>query len=231
MNNKKTTEAIILRRVNFGEADRILTLLTPKQGKLRAIAKGVRREKSKLAGGLELLSVSQVGYIGGRGDLFQIVSSRLDKHFENIVKDYDRVQLAYKGIEWIDKITEDDANSDYYDYIHDVLEQLNDLSNDLGLTELWMRLHLLAIFGNLPNLSHDGEGKQLQQDDQYLFDADDGCFRQSKVGDFNSDRIKVWRIMVTNTPQKARKVSGVADLVGNSNQQLRLFMQNVMHIS
>ncbi len=229
--NKKTTEAIILRRVNFGEADRILTLLTPSSGKLRAIAKGVRREKSKLAGGLELISISNVGYIGGRGDLHTIVSSRLLTHFENILTDYDRVQLAYKAIEWVDRITEDDANSDYYSYLKEVLEQLNDLKNDLELSELWMRLHLLSIYGNLPNLAHDVEGRPLHAEGKYFFDASDGAFRTSKVGDFSADSIKVWRILATNNPTKARKVKGLSEFVGSSNQQLRLFMQNTMHVS
>jgi len=228
--NKQTTEAIILRRVNFGEADKILTLITPIEGKIRAMAKGVRREKSKLAGGLELLSISQVGYINGRGDLKQIVSSRLDKHFANIVTDYERVQLAYKAIEWIDKITEDEASSEYYNYLREVFEQLNDLSNDLGVAELWMRLHLLSIHGSMPNLSHDCDGRPLTEGSIYFFDADDGCFRPGRAGDFAADNIKVWRILATNNPAKARKVAGVAALVGSSNQQLRLFMQNTMHI-
>ncbi|HRQ86596.1 MAG TPA: recombination protein O N-terminal domain-containing protein, partial [Candidatus Saccharibacteria bacterium] len=45
------TRAIILRRTNYGEADRILQLLTP-EGRKSAIARGVRKEKSKLAGGI-----------------------------------------------------------------------------------------------------------------------------------------------------------------------------------
>ena len=53
------TQAIVLRRTNFGEADRILTLLTP-LGQRGAMARGVRREKSKLAGGIELFGVSDV---------------------------------------------------------------------------------------------------------------------------------------------------------------------------
>src|SRR5689334_20572083 len=47
-----STEAICLRRTDFGEADRILTLFTPAYGKVRAIAKGVRRTTSRLAGHL-----------------------------------------------------------------------------------------------------------------------------------------------------------------------------------
>ena len=47
----KRTQAIVLRRTNYGEADRILQLLTP-EGKKSVMAKGVRKEKSKLAGGI-----------------------------------------------------------------------------------------------------------------------------------------------------------------------------------
>lgn len=53
MQNDLHTRAIVLRRTNYGETDRILNLLTP-EGKKSVLAKGVRREKSKLAGGIEL---------------------------------------------------------------------------------------------------------------------------------------------------------------------------------
>ena len=47
------TLAYVLRRTNYGEADRILNIITP-NGKISAIAKGARKEKSKLAGGIEM---------------------------------------------------------------------------------------------------------------------------------------------------------------------------------
>ncbi|MCA9348456.1 DNA repair protein RecO, partial [Candidatus Saccharibacteria bacterium] len=62
-----TTRAIILRRINYGEADRILTMLTSDFGKIRLIAKGVRKQKSRMAGGLELFGVSEINFIKGRG--------------------------------------------------------------------------------------------------------------------------------------------------------------------
>ena len=70
------TQAIVLRRTNFGEADRILTLLTP-LGQRGAMARGVRREKSKLAGGIELFGVSDVVLQQGKGDLATLTSARL----------------------------------------------------------------------------------------------------------------------------------------------------------
>ena len=53
------TQAIVLRRTNYGEADRILKVITP-QGQRSIMAKGVRREKSKLAGGIELFAISDM---------------------------------------------------------------------------------------------------------------------------------------------------------------------------
>ena len=76
MNHKKTI-AIVLKRIDYGEADRIVTVLTPDAGKLSLMAKGARRVKSKLAGGIELLSTSEINYIAGKGSLDTLVSSRL----------------------------------------------------------------------------------------------------------------------------------------------------------
>jgi len=60
------TEAIIIKKIKLGEADRILTLYTPHLGKIQGVAKGVRRPRSKLAGHLELLTHSQVSLARGR---------------------------------------------------------------------------------------------------------------------------------------------------------------------
>jgi len=50
------TEGIVLKRINYGEADRILTIYTKRHGKIRAIAKGVRKLTSRKAGSLELFN-------------------------------------------------------------------------------------------------------------------------------------------------------------------------------
>ncbi len=60
------TEAIIIKKTKLGEADRILTLYTPHLGKIQAVAKGVRRPRSKMAGHLELLTHSLISLARGR---------------------------------------------------------------------------------------------------------------------------------------------------------------------
>src|ERR1700722_4601390 len=96
--NQIISTGIVLSRTDFGEADRILTMLSPDFGKLRLIAKGVRRERSKLAGGIELFSVSNITFIKGKRDIDTLISTRLIQHYRNIVTDIGRVQLGYKLI-------------------------------------------------------------------------------------------------------------------------------------
>ena len=70
------TRAVVLRRTNYGESDRILNFLTP-TGKVSALARGVRKEKSRLAGGIELFTVSDVVIHQGRGSLGTLTSAKM----------------------------------------------------------------------------------------------------------------------------------------------------------
>ncbi|MDD3264786.1 MAG: DNA repair protein RecO [Dehalococcoidales bacterium] len=74
------TEAVIIRKTRLGEADRIITLYTPGLGKLQAVAKAVRKTKSKLSGHLELLTYSQVTLARGR-NLDTIIGSQAINSF------------------------------------------------------------------------------------------------------------------------------------------------------
>ena len=67
------TEAIVLSRFELGEADRVLTLLTPHDGKLKAIAKGVRRPRSRLGGAVEPFAELQL--VLARARTFDVITS------------------------------------------------------------------------------------------------------------------------------------------------------------
>ena len=69
------TEAIVLRSMRYGEADRILHLFTPERGRLSAIAKGVRRAKSRFGGRLEPYFRLQLVLYQGRSDLMTVTSA------------------------------------------------------------------------------------------------------------------------------------------------------------
>ena len=87
------TPAIVLRRTNYGEADRILQLLTP-DGKLSVMAKRARREKSRLSGGIELFSICDVVVGEGKGELGILTSARLVHFYNNIIFNARNINIA-----------------------------------------------------------------------------------------------------------------------------------------
>jgi DNA repair protein RecO (recombination protein O) len=189
------TTAIILGRTDYGEADRILSLLTPEFGKLSLLAKGVRRVKSKLAGGIELFSVSEITFIKGRGEVGTLVSTRLVKHYEHIVSDLNRTMLGYDLIKRLNRVTEDETEEEYFDLLRDSFEALNDKTISTDIVRFWFGAQLLRLSGHQPNLQTDQQGSKLQADQHYLFNFDNMCFAASPDhGQFAADDIKFLRL-------------------------------------
>ncbi len=121
-----TTEAIILKRMDYGEADRILTLFTPRQGKLRAIAKGSRRTTSRLAGHIELFTRSQLQLAAGR-DLEIITQGESKERFPHLRAELWHATTAYYLAELIEKFTEDEAEHHIlYTLFIDTLRRLDE---------------------------------------------------------------------------------------------------------
>lgn len=208
------TSVIILRRVDYGEADRILTVITPDAGKLSLMARGVRKVKSKLAGGIELFSTSEVTYIPGRGSIDTLVSSRLVKHYGDITKDINRTMLGYELIKLLDKVTEDEPEQEYYNLLQDAFEALNDQTVPIDLVRLWFSAQLLRQAGYTPNLQTTIDGDKLQADARYEFDYDATAFRPQADGVFGVNEIKFLRLVFSgNTPAVLAKVTDAARLV------------------
>lgn len=204
------TEAIILRRTNYGEADRILNLLTPGRGKVSAIAKGVRKSKSKLAGGLELFATCDVTIMQGKSDMGTVSSARLVKFYGDILKDYDRMQLAYELIKMVNRATETVGESEFYYLLRDGMVYLNELTVDYRIVELWFRLRYASALGVGLNLATTSQGEKLQADQRYNFDFGDMAFAPHPGGRFGSEHIKLLRLAHAKDPAVLRQVSGLS---------------------
>lgn len=200
---QQVTDAIILSRTDYGEADRIISLLTPQQGKIRLMAKGVRRVKSKLAGGIELFSVSTVTYLQGRKDLGTLISARLDHHYGSIVKDIQRTMTGYELIKRLDRATEDEPEEDYFSLLKAAFEALEDHTVSLDIIRLWFTMQLLRLAGHTPNLHTDITGNKLQSDSNYSFSFDDMTFAAAPSGPFNANHVKFLRLGFAGYPAKA----------------------------
>lgn len=207
------TQAIILRRTNYGEADRVLSILTPERGKISAIAKGVRKPKSKLAGGLELFAECDVIIMEGRGGMGLVTSARLGHFWRNILTDYDRMQFAYEAIKITNRATETVSEPEFYYLLRDTLAWADDLQLDWRITELCFRLRFTQLLGHGLNLAIDQAGQKLAADKKYYYSFADNAFFQDDQGRFTSEHIKLLRLASIKNPVVLRQVSGVDEVI------------------
>ncbi len=104
------TEGIVLRSMDLGEADRVLTVLTPRLGKLRVIAKGIRRTRSRLGGGLE--PFSDVHLVLAIGRTFDVVTQvALEDPHLGLRNDLHSTASAWYLVELVDRFCEGSADS------------------------------------------------------------------------------------------------------------------------
>jgi DNA repair protein RecO (recombination protein O) len=147
------TEAVIIRRSDFGEADRLLTLITP-LGKRRVVAKGARKTTSRLAGHIELFTHASLLLAVGR-NLDIITQSVILHGFDQLRGDLRRIGAAYYAAELIDRLTEeeDDENRPAFELLVATLAAL-DTSRSPDLVLRFYELHLLGYLGYRPQLYH-----------------------------------------------------------------------------
>jgi DNA repair protein RecO (recombination protein O) len=221
-----TTQAIVLSRTDFGEADRILTLLTPEHGKIRVIAKGVRRVKSKLAGGIELFSVSDIAFIKGRSDIGTLMSSRLHKYYGNIVKDIERTMLGYDLIKQLSQSTGEEPEPEFFALLEQSFEALDNFDLNLELIRIWFSAQLLRLNGHTPNLQTEISGQKLESGESYEFSVDDAAFVRNQNGNLHADDIKFLRLLFSgNQPSVLANIVGVTLHVETAKPFVRLMQQ------
>jgi DNA repair protein RecO (recombination protein O) len=212
--NSLRTRAIVLRRTNYGEADRVLQLLTP-TGKRAVMAKGVRREKSRLAGGIELFAICDVVIGEGKGDLGILTSARLIQFYRHIMEDYDRMQFAYTAIKLVSGASEMVDGPDWYNVLQDTLAGLDAHSIHLSVVQTWFYLRYAALMGYELSLWHDIAGGKLSQDESYRYDVAEKGLRAVGNGELTSEHIKLLRL-ISNRPLKTiAQIGGVDEIIKN----------------
>ena len=144
-----TTEAIVLSRFDLGEADRVLTLITPGSGKLKAIAKGIRRPTSRLGGSLEPFAELTVAL--ARGRTFDVVTQVSVGHAWLHLRDsLEGAATAWYLAELADRSLEErHAAEPLYALLHRAYELL-DMDMSPARVARWYEMHLLDELGMRP---------------------------------------------------------------------------------
>lgn len=138
-------EGIVIKRKSFGEADRLLTIFTKKYGKIKVLAKGVRRITSRRGPNVELFN--QVGLEIHEGRTFDIlIEAQVVNTFQSIRKNLDLVGLAFHVCEVVDGLCpEKAAHPRVYDLMLEVLNEL-----DHGLIQTFEK-NVLQELGYITN--------------------------------------------------------------------------------
>jgi DNA repair protein RecO (recombination protein O) len=154
-----STEAVVLRSIRLGEADRVLHLYTAAHGRIGAVAKGVRKTMSRFGARLEPLSHVELVLHRGRGELETVTAAQLVRSHREAREDYYRYSVGMIGAEAMLRLfSEEEANERAFTALTRFLDLLDDASHaadrpaldPLGLA---FQLKLLWLAGYLPHLS------------------------------------------------------------------------------
>ena len=170
------TEAIVLRRTDYGEADRILQLLTP-EGKRSVIAKGARKEKSKLAGGIELFSISEVVIHEGRTELGILTGAKLLEYYDAFVKDIELIEMGGVMMRSVSARAEQVESPEFYKILKQSLQMMQKHAVDENkrwkdILRAWWGINLARASGEDINLHFDTDGDKLLADGRYYWDEE-----------------------------------------------------------
>ena len=162
------SEAIVLRRTDFGEADRLLTLYSRDFGKMKAIAKGARKPQSRKTGHVELFMRSNFLFASGR-DLAILTQAEMVEPYTALRDDLIRTTYAAYVVELLDRFTvEEDKHVGIYQLLADALGRLT-THEDVLLVARYYELRLLGLAGFRPQLFHCVAcGKPIEEQDQFF---------------------------------------------------------------
>ena len=169
-----TVDAVILRHADFGEADRLLVLYARGRGKLRALAKGVRRIRSRKAGHVEPFTATRLLLAEGR-DLAVVTQAEALETFPHLRSDLTRATYAAYVAELADKFTyEGEDHPGLYRLLVNTLRRLESFP-DPDLVVRYYELRLLDLAGFRPEVQRCVRcGEPLRPEAQFFSPAEGG---------------------------------------------------------
>ena len=162
------TEGIVLKSMEYEEADKIVTIYTKNYGKIAAIAKGVRKTKSKFGSSLEILTHSIFLIYKGRN--IDIVSqTEILESFFSTSKEVIKFAFAANCVEIVNKLTvEREINIGLFNLLKEVLHYLRK-TNDPKLLTLSFKWQTMSILGYRPSLNHCCRCNKSTEDQKKMY--------------------------------------------------------------
>lgn len=213
-------KGIVIGRTNYGEADRILTLMTAEHGKIRAIAKGSRKIKSRSGGHIELFGI--VDFILANSRSLDIVTSAtLTWYPHTIASDYNRLGFGYLFASMVNKLVdENEPHIEVYELLVASLGALETTGVDPQL-ELWFKLRLLDGLGYKPQLDSCVVCGENSGEVSYSISpergglVDQNCRSMGDI-ELSINAIKLWRLILDHTYSSIRSLTESAAIAAST---------------
>lgn len=141
------TEGIVLKRINFGEADKIITVFSKHYGKLKCLAKGIRKVSSRKGGNLELFNLVTLFLVKGR-NLDIVTEAQVQDSYAVLRENLKETAVCFQLVELVDKMTrENQANWQLYQLLTESFKGLCQPEVDLDDLVLNFKIRLLEVTG------------------------------------------------------------------------------------
>lgn len=217
-------DAVVLRRRNIGEADRIIVFYTRELGKISGVARGVRKIRSKLAGSLEPFIESRVRLVQGKS-LDTVIGVAVKQHWHIPTDQLPVFSTAVLLLEMVDRLTPDNhPSSEIYDLLTESLAALEHVQSPSAaiITQHYFSFKLLAALGYLPEIP-------ITEDHGLWLDLEHGQFGQKgseiQSVSITQNTLKLWKLCQIGHLSDIMRVRDVENLSRQAQVALDRFYQ------
>ncbi len=216
MSRSYKTTGIVIGRRDLGEADRLVVLITSEHGKLKAVVRGARKAKSRLAGHVELFARTELVLAQGKS-LDVVTGARLLSFPHGLLERPEALSFAYIAASALDRLVPEAVEAPrIYALMEEALEAASALDGYLPVIELAFKLRLADAMGYRPELSACQECHTNSPDVSYRFDPERGgiaCEHHAGITarSITLSQIKLWRLVLTHHMAKIGELGGAVE--------------------
>ncbi|MEI6040335.1 MAG: DNA repair protein RecO [Candidatus Berkelbacteria bacterium] len=222
------TKGIILKRTNLGEADRIVTIFTQKFGKIKVVAKGVRKTLSKMAGHLEPFCLTNFQIVEGR-NLDTITGATVEKCFFGLRSDLEKTNACFYMAEIVDKMVEESVvHEEIFELLDLTFSHADELISPLLIS--YFEINFLAEMGFKPELYECVSCQTKIESGENNFDFNHGGLVCGSCGtgrSISDKAIKMIRLFLDHDFSKIKKIQVTPDLISEIQIVTSYYLKNI----
>lgn len=205
------TQGFVFKKLDSGETDQVFTIYTKDFGKLKILAKAIRKMTAKLKAGIPLLSLIEIEFIQAK-NFKTLTDAILIDDFSQIKKDLEKLKIAYDLAELTDKLIRgEEKDFKIWRLTDEVFKHLNDTTFNPQLSTIYYYFfwNLVSILGYQPELNHCAICKKRLEPDKLYFLKEgavcQNCRRQNALA-VSVEAIKILREILKKDFQKLVRI-------------------------